>query len=93
MLRKASEEGRSHLHHSGSPKSRITQHVISVIVKLWSVTSKVVTSSLEGIAGLTIISDVADKLFVFNMFLLYLRGGFNLLPFITKGTQVIFRHL
>jgi len=64
----------------------------SVIVKLWSVTSKVLTGSLEGIAeGLKIISDVAGKLFDFNIILLCLREGFNLLPFITKRTQVIFR--
>jgi len=70
------------------------QHVNSVIVKLWSVTSKVVTSSLEGIAeGLTIISDVAGKLFVFNIILLCLREGFKLFPCITKGIQVIFRYL
>jgi len=51
------------------------QHVNSVIVKLWSVTSKVVTSSLEGITeGLTIISDVVGKLlFLILSFCVYER--------------------
>jgi len=70
------------------------QHVSSVIVKLWGVTLKVVTSSLERIVeGLTNISDVIGNIFVFNIILLCLGEGFNLLSFITKGTQVIFRYL
>jgi hypothetical protein len=70
------------------------RHVRSVIVKLWSVTLKVVTRSLEGIAeGLTIIPDVAGKPLVFNIILLCLGEGFNQLFCITRGTQVIFRYL